>query len=362
MGFTGWPTALHLSDAGHDIVIIDDLSRQTIMERLGVQSLVPTASVDARLAAWKAVTGKTLAFRQLDLSKDVGEIQPILKDCDAVVHLAEQSSAPYSMRGPVQRRYTVTRNVSATHNLLTMVSPETPIVHLGTMGVYGYGGSTRPLPEGWVMFHGKRVLHPFTPGSVYHATKCLDATLLETYCRLDGYRVTDLHQGIVWGTQTDQTAKHPDLANPFWWDGDYGTVLNRFLMQGATGRPITVHGTGGQVRAFIHIRDTVRCIQLAVEHPPKAGEYRVFNQAAEVHKVVDLATMVAAKTNGTVEHIRNPRKEAAQNDLSVAPWGLRRLGWKPTLLETGLMDDILTLATAGQDRIRDEAVASVRWR
>src|ERR687885_600625 len=224
---------------------------------------------------------------------------------DAVVHFAEQRAAPYSMKSAAHKRYTVTNNINATNNLLVAIiesGVDAHVVHLGTMGVYGYGAAGVTVPEGYlnVRMDGddgseveQEILFPPDPGSVYHMTKTQDQLLFAYYNKNDGVRVTDLHQGIVWGTQTAETARDERLINRFDYDGDYGTVLNRFLMEAAVGHPLTVHGTGGQTRAFIHIRDSVRCIELAATHPPAPGDrVRILNQMTETHRVRDLAAIV----------------------------------------------------------------------
>jgi len=214
------------------------------------------------------------------------------------------------------------------------------------MGVYGYGTSGGKIPEGYidVTLPGGResnILHPAYPGSVYHATKCLDALLFQFYNKNDQVRVTDLHQGIVWGTNTPQTRLDERLVNRFDYDGDYGTVLNRFLMQGAMGVPLTVYGTGGQTRAFIHISDTARCIEIAINNPPAAGErVEIFNQIAETRKVRDIATMVADQTGVEVDFLPNPRQEAAENELDVSNEKFCNLGLDPVTLDEGLFDEV----------------------
>ncbi|HEY2127047.1 MAG TPA: NAD-dependent epimerase/dehydratase family protein, partial [Streptosporangiaceae bacterium] len=271
---------------------------------------------------------------------------------DAVVHFAEQRAAPYSMRSEKTKRYTVDNNVRATHNLLTALvdtGVEAAVVHLGTMGVYGYGWSgSAPIPEVYLTVKvptpdgelEREILHPANPGSVYHMTKTLDQLMFAFYAKNDGLRITDLHQGIVWGTQTGQTSRDERLINRFDYDGDYGTVLNRFLMQAAIGHPLTVHGTGGQTRAFIHIRDTVRCIELAISNPPDAGDRpRVLNQITETHRVLDLAKMVGDVMGVEIAYLPNPRREADENDLCVRNDQFLALGLQPTTLSEGLLEE-----------------------
>ena len=257
------------------------------------------------------------------------------------MHFAEQRAAPYSMKSPGHKRYTVDNNVNATHNLVTALVEsglDAHVVHLGTMGVYGYGGGLT-IPEGYLRVRveaadgadvEREILHPTDPGSVYHLTKTIDQLIFAYFNKNDAIRVTDLHQGIVWGTQTPETRRDERLVNRFDYDGDYGTVLNRFLMQAAVGHPLTVHGTGGQTRAFIHIQDTVRCIQLAIEHPPQAGErVRIFNQMTEVHRVIDLAELVARVTGARIELVDNPRNEAPENLLAAREPQPARPGARP---------------------------------
>ncbi|MFN6339101.1 MAG: NAD-dependent epimerase/dehydratase family protein [Cyanobacteriota bacterium] len=365
-GFCGWPCAVNLADVGHDVLIVDNLSRRKIDIDLGVESLTPIATVRERLTAWEQVGGRPIRFEGLDIAKNYEGLLALLRQerPDAVVHFAEQRAAPYSMKTSATKRYTVDNNVNGTHNLLAAIvesGQDIHIVHLGTMGVYGYGshrGAT--IPEGYLTVEvpqadgsrfTEKILHPANPGSVYHMTKTLDQLLFFYYNKNDHIRITDLHQGIVWGTNTSLTEKDPRLTNRFDYDGDYGTVLNRFLMQAAIGYPLTVHGTGGQTRAFIHIRDSVRCVQLALEHPPTHGErVKIFNQMTESHRVADLAEKVAALTGADINYLSNPRNEAIENDLIVDNRCFIELGLTPTTLDDGLLTEVVDVARRWADR------------
>jgi UDP-sulfoquinovose synthase len=373
-GFVGWPTTLHLSNLGHEVHIVDNLSRRWIDTELGVQSLTPMDSIQERCRIWYDLTGRRLHFHLLDLARDYERVKAWLVEHrpDAVVHFAEQRAAPYSMKSDRHKVYTVTNNVGATHNLLAALvdsGVDAHVVHLGTMGVYGYSSVGATIPEGYLDVDittpsgakvPQQILYPTRPGSVYHMTKSLDQILFQFYAQNDGLRITDLHQGIVWGTHTDQTRRHPQLINRFDYDGDYGTVLNRFLIQAAIDHPLTVHGTGGQTRAFIHIQDSVRCIELALGSPPRAGDrVEIFNQMTETHRVRDLAELVARVTDARVAYLPNPRKEAAENDLAVDNAKFLALGLQPTTLAEGLLAEVVDVARKFAHRIDRSRVPAV---
>ena len=376
-GFCGWPTTLHLSAAGYDVTIVDNLSRRKIDVELGTQSLTPIATIEQRLRTWKEVSGKEIGYVNINIAEDFSDLEALIRRVNprAVVHFAEQRAAPYSMKSARHKRYTVDNNINGTHNVLCAIvesGVDVHLVHLGTMGVYGYGTAGMRIPEGYlnvkVDVEGDDVEidipYPPHPGSIYHMTKTLDALLFYYYNKNDNVRITDLHQGVVWGTNTDETQLHPDLVNRFDYEGDYGTVLNRFLVQAAVGHPLTVYGTGGQTRAFIHIRDTVRCVKLAIENPPARKErVKIFNQTTETHRVRDLAGLVAHLTDAEVRFYVNPRNESLENELVVRNDQFMALGLNPVTLSEGLLEEVIDVAARYKDRVNYEKILpSSRWR
>ena len=374
-GFCGWPTSLGLSENGYDVTIVDNLSRRKIDVELECGSLTPIQPPSRRLEVWKEVSGRQIEFLNLDVARQYTELRSLIQDLKprAVVHFAEQRAAPYSMKSPTHKRYTVSNNINATHNILCAISDagiDVHVLHLGTMGVYGYDTGLS-VPEGYLRVLAEdgnkqtelEILHPANPGSVYHMTKTLDALMFAYYNKNDGIRVTDLHQGIVWGTNTPATLEDEALINRFDYDGDYGTVLNRFLIQAAVDHPLTVHGSGGQTRAFINIRDTVNCIKLAIENPPEAGgRVEIFNQTTETHTVRDLAELVAEMTGSEVRYYNNPRNEVPENKLEVVNDKFLGLGLDPITLNAGLMTEIVETAVKYRDHCdRSKIISTSVW-
>ena len=363
-GFCGWPTALHLSARGHEIGIVDNLSRRRIDRELAVQSLTPICPLPQRISAWKEVSGQQIDPFDLTLGQDFDALVELFDAWapDAVVHFAEQRAAPYSMKSPRHKRYTVSNNINATHDVLAAIvesGRDIHLAHLGTMGVYGYGTAGAPIPEGYQTVTletpkgpvEREILYPSDPGSIYHMTKSQDQLLFQFYVKNDRLRITDLHQGIVWGAQTPETRMDPRLVNRFDYDGDYGTVLNRFLIQAALGYPLTVHGVGGQTRAFINLQDTVRCIELALLNPPARGDrVAILNQMTETRRVRELAEIVSRLTGAKIAHLPNPRQEAEENELKVCNEKFLALGLDPITLEEGLLRDITEIARVYADR------------
>jgi UDP-sulfoquinovose synthase len=373
-GYCGWPTSLHLSDAGHEVVIVDNCVRRQIDNELGAQSLTPITDMKQRVKVWQEVSGQTVAVEFGDLldwefiSGVVQRHQP-----DAIVHFAEQRAAPYSMIDRRHTVYTQYNNVIGNLNVLFAIqefAPECHLVKLGTMGEYGTPNID--IEEGYIEIehNGRKDVLPYPkqPGSWYHLSKVHDSHNIAFACRIWGMRATDLNQGVVYGTVTPQTERDPRLINRFDYEEVFGTVLNRFCIQAAIGHPLTVYGKGGQTRGFLDIRDTVRCIELAVENPAERGEFRVFNQFTEEFSVGQLAEMVvdAAGKLGIearVERIPNPRVEKEEHYYNAKRTKLLDLGLQPHYLGDSLLDSLLNIALEYRDRIDPDVVMpSVDWR
>lgn len=363
-GFCGWPTSLYLSKNGYNVIIVDNFARRKTDIELGCRSLTPIQPIGKRIKAWEEITGKTIRFEYIDVAKHYHRVLSLLEELKpkAVVHFAEQRSAPYSMKSSYHKRYTIDNNINATHNILCAIVEsglDIHMTHLGSAGVYGYQDVGMKVPEGYltveVNIEGNKkdleIPYPPNPGSIYHLSKTQDALAFAYYNKNDSVRITDLHQGVVWGSQTEETKFDERLINRFDYDGEYGTALNKFLIQASIGHPLTVHGTGGQTRAFIHIKDTVKCVLMAIENPPKKGDkVKIFNQAAECLNIRDLALKVSKITGAEVRYYKNPRNEDEKNDLSFVTEGFLNLGWQPIFLDEGLMGEVINIATKYKHR------------
>jgi UDP-sulfoquinovose synthase len=373
-GYCGWATALHLAAKGHSVAIIDNFVRRQWDHELGAQTLTPIRPLAERLQTWHQLTGKTIELFVGDvadydfLSTTIKSFQP-----EAVVHFAEQRSAPYSMIDLKHAVYTQVNNVVGTLNLLFAIrelAPECHIVKLGTMGEYGTPNID--IEEGFITIeHNGRtdtLPYPKQPGSFYHLSKVHDSHNIMFTCKIWGLRATDLNQGIVYGTVTDEVLMDEALINRFDYDEVFGTVLNRFCAQAAIGVPLTVYGRGGQTRGFLDIRDTVRCVELACLHPANPGEFRVFNQFTEQFSVLELAEnvkLVAGRMGLKVEidHLPDPRVEAEAHYYNPKHSKLTDLGLQPHKLSDSLVDSLINIALKYRDRIDPALFApQVNWR
>ncbi len=337
-GYLGWPTAMHFSNAGHEVGVVDNFAKRQWELEEGIAPLLPISTLHRRVACWREATGKTIGLHVGDLCNHrfidqvIDQFHP-----DAIVHYAEQPSAPYSMQSRGTAVYTQSNNIVGTLNLLFTMRRRCPDAHLVKLGTMGeYGTPNIDIEEGYltVTHKGRTDTLPFPkqPGSFYHLSKVHDSHNIAFACRIWGIRATDLNQGVVYGIETDQTKLHSDLKTSFHYDDVFGTVLNRFLHPGVPRRlPLTVYGKGGQTRGFLNIRDTLQCVDLAVRNPAKPGEFRVFNQFTEQFSVNDLANKVVAagKRAGlevSIAHLKNPRIELEEHYYNATHSKLGRSG------------------------------------
>jgi UDP-sulfoquinovose synthase len=373
-GYCGWPTALYLSHHGHEAAIIDNFCRRLWDHELGAPTLTPIRPLPERLRVWHRLTGKTIQSFVGDVT-DYEFVSMVFRDFEpeAVVHFAEQRSAPYSM---IDRRHAIfsqVNNVVGTLNVLFAIREFQPSCHLVKLGTMGeYGTPNIDIEEGFITIqhNGRQDVLPFPkqPGSFYHLSKVHDSHNIMFCCKIWGLRATDLNQGVVYGTLTEEVALDPGLVNRFDYDEVFGTALNRFCVQAAIGHPLTVYGKGGQTRGFLDIRDTVRCVELACLHPAARGEYRVFNQFTEQFSVLQLAEMVqiAGRKFGLrfpVEHLPDPRVEAEEHYYNAKHTKLADLGLQPHLLSESLLDSLVNIAVQYRDRIDSSILRPrVNWR
>jgi UDP-sulfoquinovose synthase len=373
-GYCGWATALYLSGRGHTVAVADNFARRHWDYQLGVQTLTPIRPLPERIAAWQEATGNEIESFTGDVT-DYDFLRSFVEDFEpeAVIHFAEQRSAPYSMIDRKHAVFTQVNNVVGTLNLLFALSelqPECHLVKLGTMGEYGTPNID--IEEGYLAIEHKGrkdvLPYPKQPGSFYHLSKVHDSHNLMFACKIWGLRATDLNQGVVYGTVTSETARHEALVNRFDYDEVFGTVLNRFCVQAAAGHPLTIYGSGGQTRGFLDIRDTVRCIELACLNPAEPGECRVFNQFTEQFSVLELAQLVqkAGQKLGLkveVEHLPDPRVELEEHYYNAKHSKLIDLGLKPHYLSDSLLDSLVNIAIEYRDRIDTSMLLPrVNWR
>lgn len=373
-GYLGWPQSMYLSSKGHEVTIFDNFMRRHFDLERGFNSLVPIHTLHERVAAWREVSGRQIHIHVGDtmdyeaLASVFVEFQP-----EAVVHFAEQRSAPYSMIDRRHAVFTQTNNVIGTLNVLYAIKEFAHTCHLVKLGTMGeYGTPNIDIEEGFIEIHHKGrsdiLPYPKQPGSFYHLTKVHDSHNIMFCCKVWGLRATDLNQGVVYGVETDETVLHPQLATRFDYDQIYGTALNRFCAQAAVGFPLTVYGMGDQTRGYINLRDTIRCIELAIMSPAEAGEYRVFNQITEQFSLMELAEMVVQQSKAfglraEIAHLPNPRVEAEQHYYNATHTRLIELGLEPHLLADSVLDSLIRLAIEYSKQIDWSLITpTVNWR
>jgi UDP-sulfoquinovose synthase len=372
-GYLGWPTAMRFSARGHDVSVVDNFSRRRWHQAQGTDSLTPISSLEQRLATWKELSGSEIA-PYIGAIEDGEFLEQVVVETrpEAIVHYGEQASAPYSMASRAQAVETQHTNVIGTLNLLFALRDHAPDCHLVKLGTMGeYGTPNIDIEEGFIEVEHKgrsdTLPFPKLPGSLYHLSKVHDSHNIHFACRIWGLRSTDLNQGVVYGISTEETDQDERLCTRFDYDQTFGTVLNRFCLQAVIGHPLTVYGAGGQTRGFLNIRDTLQCVELAVENPAEHGEYRVFNQFTEQFSVSELAGLVkqAGEHLGrevTIDRVENPRVEAEQHYYNAAHTKLLDLGLEPSYLGEELVESMLHAIERHKDRVIASAIdPSIRW-
>ena len=373
-GYLGWPTAMYLSDRGHEVAVLDNFAKRRWEMELNVEPLIPVHTLHDRVNAWREVAGRPLKLIVGDL-RNYEVVKNALDDFqpEAVVHYGEQPSAPYSMIDHTRAVFTQTNNIAGTLNLLWALrdyAADCHLVKLGTMGEYGTPNID--IEEGFleIEYKGRKDVLPYPkqPGSIYHLSKVHDSHNILFACRTWGLRSTDLNQGIVYGIETDEIARDERLATSFHYDEVFGTALNRFCVQAVAGIPLTVYGRGGQTRGFLNIRDTLRCVELSILNPPGAGEYRVFNQFTEMFTILNLAELVKQQAEKLglsvqIEHLENPRTESENHYYNPRHQKLIDLGLIPHLLSDVLVTSMLTRVKEHARRIKADIIRpQVRWK
>ena len=373
-GYLGWPTSMYLSQRGHEVVGVDNYFRRYASVELDCEPLFPVPNMHQRVNIWKELTGKDIAVRIGDAT-DYSFLLSVFKEFrpDAVIHYAEQPSAPYSMISRDKAAFTIQNNLMTTLNIAYAVKENNPACHIVKLGTMGeYGTPNIDIEEGWLDIEHKgrkdRFLFPRQAGSVYHTSKIHDTDLLWFFVRTWGLRVTDLMQGPVYGLSTEESDKDPRLMPHFHYDEIFGTVLNRFVVQAVIGHPLTVYGKGGQTRGYLNIRDTMQCVYLAATNPAKDGELRVYNQVTETFTVNELAekVRVAGNTLGydvKINHMENPRKEKEEHYYNPKYTGLLELGLRPHCLTTEVLQEIFRVVGQFKNRVlRDAIFRGVKWK
>lgn len=374
-GYLGWPTAMYFANRGHEVMAVDNLGKRFWEAEIGVVPLIPLQTFQARVKRWNELTGKEIRYEVGDIADNHRFVYQLLEDFqpEAIIHYAEQPSAPYSMIDRSRCVKTQQNNVVGTLNLMFAMEHACPNAHLIKLGTMGeYGTPNIDIEEGWleVEHNGRkdRMLYPKKPGSFYHLSKVHDSANLEFACRIWGMRVTDLNQGVVYGIDTDETVMDSAFETSFHYDAVFGTVLNRFAVQAVLGMPLTVYGKGGQTRGFLNIRDTLQCVELAANNPAEAGEFRVFNQFTEQFSVLELAEQVkrvgdACGLNVQIAHTENPRVELEEHYYNAKHSSLPNLGLRPNLLTDNVISHMIDVVEKYKDRIeQDQIEATIKWK
>jgi UDP-sulfoquinovose synthase len=372
-GYLGWPTAMHLTAKGYDVAVVDNYLRRRLCTEEDVEPLFEVPNLEERVGLWESASGYKIPvligdLRQWEFVREVFQaFTP-----DAIVHYAEQPSAPYSMLNRPAATLTLQNNLDVTGNVIFAVRefcPEAHIVKIGTMGEYGTPNID--IEEGWleVEHNGRhqKFLYPRQAGSLYHTTKIMDTDLLWFYVRVWDIRVTDLMQGPVYGLFTDETADDERLFPFFNYDEIFGTVLNRFVVQAVAGYPLTVYGKGGQTRGYLNIKDTLNCVRLSLENPAKKGELRIFNQFTEAFTVNELAARVQEVGNNLglnveIKPVENPRKEAEEHYYNPKHTGLLELGLEPNYLTNDVLAKMMEAVFRHADKIQEHQIyRKIKW-
>lgn len=374
-GYLGWPTAMYLSNLGHEVAVVDNMVKRFWEAEIGVQPLIHVRPFHLRAKRWEKLTGKRIQFYTCDIANNHRHIYNIFEQFqpDTVIHYAEQPSAPYSMIDREKCINTQQNNVIGTLNIIFAIQHTNPDIHLIKLGTMGeYGTPNIDIEEGWldIEHNGRkdRVLFPKKPHSFYHLSKVHDSANLEFVCRVWGSRVTDLNQGVVYGVDTEETAMHPELNTSLHYDSVFGTVINRFVVQASRQMPLTVYGSGTQTRGYLNIRDTLRCVELAAMNPAKRGEFRVFNQFTEQFNLNTLAEKVKSAASGlgmavAIDHISNPRIEQEQHYYNANHSALIQLGLQPHLLTDEVLAGMLETALRHKDNVDESKIMpDVKWK
>ncbi len=351
-GYLGWPTGMDMAGKGHEVCVMDNYLRRNMAQETSSEALIPTPNLHDRTEIFASETGKSIRVEIGDCA-DYRVLESVVKDFapEAIIHYAEQPSAPYSMRGFDEAKRTFDNNLGATFNVIWSVKEHVPdchIIKLGTMGEYGTPNID--IEEGWIDIEHKgrtqKFLYPRQAGSLYHTTKVLDTDLLWFYVRTYGLRVTDLMQGPVYGLSTAESDMDDRLFPNFHYDDIFGTAVNRFLVQAVAGVPLTVYGKGGQTRGYLNLKDTLQCVDLALNNPVDRGDMRILNQFTEQFSVNELAERVSRVgnvmgLNVEIKSIENPRKELEDHYYNASHSGLLELGLEPHLMTDEVLAEML---------------------